>query len=453
MIAYRAAWEITKNPATTILYISSTSNLAEKQLKFIKDILTSHIYRRYWPEMVNQDEGKRERWTSTEISVDHPKRKQEGVRDPTVFTAGLTSSITGLHCNAAILDDVVVQENAYTKEGREKVLTAYSLLASIETTGASEWVVGTRYHGDDLYGKLIEMTEDLHDESGNILEQRQVYEVFQREVEDRGDGTGEYIWPRQQRADGAWFGFNQEILARKKAQYLDKSHFYSQYYNNPNVSDEEAISSSLFNYYDRKYLEQSSGMWWFKDQPLNVYASIDFAYSLNAKADYTAIAVIGVSPENDIYILDLDRFRTASIKEYFTRILKAHTKWGFRKLRAEVTIAQEAIVKELKNVYFKQEGIAISVDEYRPSRLEGSKEERINAQLKPRYENGSIWHYHGGLCQELETELAQVKPRHDDLKDAVSNAVAISFPPRNRGRVRQRAKVIAHPRFGGVAYG
>src|SRR3990167_4940143 len=54
MIACRAVWEITKNPAVTILYVSSTSTLAVKQLKLIKDILTSDIYRYYWPDMVNR---------------------------------------------------------------------------------------------------------------------------------------------------------------------------------------------------------------------------------------------------------------------------------------------------------------------------------------------------------------------------------------------------------------
>jgi len=113
---------ITRNPAIRILYISSTSNLASKQLKFIKDILTSDIYRYYWPEMVNEEEG----------------------------TAGLTTGITGLHCDIAVLDDVVVKENAYTKEGRKKVEEQYSLLSSIEGADAREWVVGTRYHPSDL---------------------------------------------------------------------------------------------------------------------------------------------------------------------------------------------------------------------------------------------------------------------------------------------------------------
>ena len=56
MVAYRVAWYITKHPDHRVLYISATANLAEKQLKFIKDILTSSIYMRYWPEMINREE-------------------------------------------------------------------------------------------------------------------------------------------------------------------------------------------------------------------------------------------------------------------------------------------------------------------------------------------------------------------------------------------------------------
>ena len=220
LIAYRVAWEITRDPSTTILYISSTANLAEKQLKAIQDILESPIYRRFWPEMINQTEGKRERWTTSEISVDHPKRKLEGVRDPTVFTAGLTSTITGMHCDIAVMDDVVVKENAYTEEGRNKVREAYSLLSSIENPDAREWIVGTRYHPKDLYQSLIEMEEEVYNDEGDVIGTYPVYEVFERQVEDAGDGTGEFIWPRQRRSDGKWFGFDNKVLARKKLSTL-----------------------------------------------------------------------------------------------------------------------------------------------------------------------------------------------------------------------------------------
>lgn len=451
LVAYRVAWEITKNPAVTIMYISSTANLAEKQLKMVKDILTSRIYRRYWPEMVNEDEGKREKWSVGEIAVDHPIRKLEGVRDPTIFTAGLTTSITGLHCNVAVLDDVVAPENAYTREGRGKVKSQYSLLASIETTDAREWVVGTRYHPADLYGELQEMLEEHYDESGNLVYQEPVYEVFQREVEDSGDGTGEYLWPRQQRPDGKWFGFNQAILARKRAQYLDTTQFYAQYYNNPNDPGAEDVARDTFQYYDKRFLDQQGSVWFFRDKPLAVFAAIDFAFSLSSRADYTAIVVIGVDPDWNIYVLDIDRFKTNRIKDYFERILNAHRKWGFRKIRAEVTVAQDAIVEDLKISYIRPQGLALTIDKFRPTRAMGNKEERIAATLKPRYENGNVWHPHGTLVSELEEELTMRHPKHDDIKDALASAVAIAAPAKRALGSRTENKVVYHPRWGGVA--
>lgn len=450
MIAYRVAWEITRNPAVTILYISSTSGLAEKQLKFVKDILESPVYRRYWPDMIHPDEGKREKWTNSEIMVDHPLRKQEGIRDATVFTAGLTTGITGLHCNIAVLDDVVVKENAYTNEGRTKVANQYSLLSSIETTDAQEWIVGTRYHPKDLYGTLITVTEDIYDQDGNLIDSQPVYEVYQKEVEDLGDGTGNFVWPRQQRGDGRWFGFNTAILARKRAKYLDKTQFYAQYYNNPNDPGEEAISSDLFQYYNPKFLRQIDGKWCYQGNPLNVFAAIDFAFSLRETADYTALVVIGVDYEGNIYILDLQRKRTNKTKDYYDMVYRAHMKWGFKKLRAEVTAAQDVLAERIKDD-IRYDGLALSIDKFRPTRTMGTKEERIHNTLSPYYENNSVWHFPGGLCETLERELVQYNPPNDDIKDALHSVIGIMKPPMARQRYLRDRKVITHERFGGVA--
>ena len=449
MIAYRAAWEITRNPATTILYISATSSLAEKQLFFIKDVLTSPRYRRYWPEMVNLDEGKRKRWTNAEIIVDHPTREAEGVRDPTVFTAGLTTSITGMHCNIAILDDVVVNENAYTRDGRDKVEKQYSLLASIETTDSQEWLVGTRYHPKDLYGTLIQITQDIVDEQGEVLESKPVYEVWQKEVEGVGDGAGEYLWPRMQRGDGRWFGFNAQILAQKRAKYLDRTQFYAQYYNNPNDPGEEAIASEHFQYYNREFLTQTGGKWFYNGRQLNVFASIDFAFSIKTRADYTALVVAGIDVDGYIYVLDIKRTKTNKIADYFDMILQSHMKWGFKRMRAEVVGGQSVIAQHIKDE-IRREGLALIVEDYRPTRTMGSKEERIHATLKPRYENQTIYHYSGGLCEDLEQELVMYNPPNDDIKDAFESVVGILRPPQARSLYRREKNVITHARFGGV---
>lgn len=453
LVAYRVAWLITKNPAVRVLYISSTANLAIKQLKFIKDILTSDIYRFYWPEMVNPEEGKREKWTETEIAVDHPKRKEELVRDPTVFTAGLTTSITGLHCDVAVLDDVVVRENAYTEEGRDRTKSQYSLLSSIEGADAQEWVVGTRYHPKDLYNDMVEMEVDLFDDEGELIGSEPLYEKAEYQVESRGDGTGEFIWPRQQRSDGKWFGFDQAILAKKRAQYLDKTQFRAQYYNDPNDSSEAAISREYFQYYDRTFLTRVHGIWYYKALRLNVFAAIDFAYSLGKKSDYTSIVVLGVDPLSNYYVLDVDRFKTKQVSEYFARILAMHRKWDFRKIRAEVTAAQEVIVEELKQNYIRTHGLALSVEGVRPTRHQGSKEERMEAILQPRYSNMQVWHYSGGNCQTLEEELVLQNPPHDDVKDALASCMEIAVPPsKNFGssKGKEIRKEMTSTRFGGL---
>lgn len=452
IIAYRVAWEITRRPDIRILYISATANLAEKQLKFIKDILTSSIYRRYWPEMINEEESKREKWTNSEMSVDHPKRKEEGVRDPTIFTGGLTTGLTGLHCDVAVLDDTVVYENAYTNEGREKVLSQYSLLASIEGAGSEEWVVGTRYHPKDMYGELIQMEEEVFDKEGNTVDKEAVYEVFQREVEDSGDGTGTFLWPKQQRYDGKWFGFDQKELARKRAKYLDKSQFRAQYYNDPNDLTDAPIQRNLFQYFDRKHLSRQNGRWFFRASKLNVFASIDFAFSRAKKADYTAIVVIGIDSVSNIYVLDIERIKTDDISEYYDLILQKHIKWDIQKLRCEVNAAQKAVVKEIKFGYLIPNGVSLSIDEVNRNAREGSKEERIAAVLDHRYQNHMIWHYEGGECQNLEEELVLARPPHDDIKDALASVLEIAIPPTGAAKAdRSRGNVIFHPRFGGVS--
>lgn len=453
MVAYRVAWEITRNPAVRILYISSTANLAEKQLKFIKDILTSKIYSRYWPDMIHPEEGKRAKWTNSEIEVDHPLRKAEAIRDPTVFTGGLTTGLTGLHCDIAVLDDVVVKENAYTDDGRDKVRQQYSLLASIEGADAYEWVVGTRYHPQDLYNDMLQMEVEQYDVSGEVTGQESLYEVFERQVEDYGDGTGQFLWPRQQRGDGKWFGFDQRILAQKRSKYLDKTQFRAQYYNDPNDAASAPIQRDLFQYYNKMLIQKSAGQVYYNSRRLNVFAAVDFAFSLRKKADYTTICVVGVDSFNNYYVLDIERFRTDKIKEYFDKILLLHQRWYFRKIRAEVTMAQSIIVGELKDNYIKQYGLALSIDEFRPSRHMGSKEERIQATLNPRYENRQVFHYKGGNCEILEEELVLQNPPHDDIKDSLASCFGICVPPTG-GMLNTSSKKpwesTSHSRFGGI---
>jgi hypothetical protein len=298
------------------------------------------------------------------------------------------------------------------------------------------------------------MEEDIYNKDGEIIGSEPIYETFERAVEDVGDGTGEFLWPKQVRHDGKSFGFDIQILAKKRAQYLDKTQFRAQYYNDPNDPDNRPIDYDKFQYFEKEYLTNTAGSWYYRERKLNVFAAVDFAYSLRRKADYTAIVVIGVDYENNVYVLDIDRFRTDKISEYFRHILDLLNKWDFKKLRAEVTAAQAAIVQELKDSYIKPHGLMLKIEEHRPTRHDGSKEERMSAVLEPRYDNLSIYHYKGGNCQLLEEELVTNNPPHDDIKDALASAIGIAVKPSSNaaGRRFNTENIIFSSRFGGIAH-
>lgn len=455
LAGFYVASELTKDPTLRVLLISSTSNLAEKQLGFIKQIFESEVHRRYWPEHIHVNEGKRTKWAATEISLDHPLRKEHLIRDPSIMVGGLTTSFTGFHADLIVLDDIVVFENAYTKEGRDKVQRQISLLASVAEAKAKYKVVGTRYASNDAYNSMIDMTEDVYgDEEGDIISQEPIYEVFQRQVEDRGDGGGQFLWPRQRRSDGKWFGFDRGILAKKRGQYLDRMQYRAQYYNDPTDPDQRPIDYDKFQYFDKSNLTLEAGNWYYKGSRLNLVAAVDFAFSTKKRADYTAIVVIGIDHENNIYVLDIDRFKTDRISDYYKHLMQLMNRWSFRKLRAECTAAQSAIVKELREMYLKPNGIALKVEEFRPTRYDGNKEERISSILEPRYDNLSIYHMRGGNWQVLEDELVSSKPPHDDVKDALASAIEIVIAPtRHLGsNFIREDNVIYHPRFGGRAF-
>ncbi len=450
MVATWAAWIITRHPEVTMLYVSATATLAETQLYAIKNILESSVYQRFFPEYIHPQEGKREKWSQTSISIDHARRKQEGVRDATIATAGLTTNTTGWHADIILADDLVVPENAYTEDGRESVLKKSSQFTSIRNAGGFTMACGTRYHPNDIYATWKTQEYDIFNEEDEVIGKQCVWDIQEYAVEN----DGVFMWPRTVRADGKAFGFNQQVLARIKAEYADKTQFYAQYYNNPNDPGSNRISRDRFQYYDKKFLRQRNGYWYFKDQRLNVYAAIDFAFSLSKSADNSAIVVIGINSDNNIYVLDIACFKTDRISEYFKQISQLHSKWQFQKLRAEVTVAQHVIVRDLKDK-LRDEGLSLAIEDYRPSRKEGTKEERIASVLEHRYDSSLIWHFKGGYIDVLEEELVLARPPHDDIKDSLASAISIAVRPKgNRFSLNDEwsNSVTFSSRFGGVAF-
>jgi predicted phage terminase large subunit-like protein len=290
----------------------------------------------------------------------------------------------------------------------------------------------------------------VYDDDGQLIDRKPVWQIKELAVEK----DGVFIWPRAVRSDGKAFGFNIQVLSRIKAEYSDRVQFYAQYYNDPNDPGSDRISREKFQYYNPRFLKKEGSRWYYSGKRLNIYAAVDFAFSLAKAADYTAIVVIGIDSERNVYVLDIDRFKSDKTLEYFKHIKELHSKWVFNKLRAEVTVAQKVIVNAIKD-YVKSDGMRLSVDEFRPGRSEGSKEERIAAALEHLYDDLKVWHVEGGWTTVLEEELVLARPAHDDIKDAMASAVGIAVPPSrsfSSGVADFMHAQTQKSRFGGVPY-
>ena len=448
--AFYTAWEIVRDPATTIIYASATAEKAEEQLRFVKDILESKQVFRYFPSLIRQDEGKRTAWNKTSIIIDHEHRVSEGVVDSTVMTCGLEKTITGKHCKRLILDDVVVPENN-SEQGRRDVNAWAAQAASIMSADSSMLVVGTRYHPRDAYQMMIDMkaTYPVIGEDGEeTVDEEHMFEISMADVEEDGD----FLWPRQMRKDGKWFGFNDRILARKRAVYEaagEITQFYAQYYNDPNDKTTAPISRDLFQYYDRDNLDYTMGLWSIEGRPLHVYAAIDMATGVAKSNDYTVVIVGGIDTSGNRYVLDIKRFKTAKISDMMRELDEAHRKWQYKKLRIEVVSGFRLVGEDLADKLHGR-GIRIPIDFYVPPNTE-AKPVRINGILEPLYQSGSIYHYRGGNSMVLEDELVSVAPLNDDTKDAWAMCVDIMQIPRARRPANSRNVIKFHPRWGGVA--
>jgi len=442
LLAYCAVWNIIRNPEITIVYLSATADLAEKQTGLIKTILDSPTVNKYWPELLPEEAGKRDLWRTNEFNVGHWKRKEEVIRDPTLKAMGISGNLTGFHADILCLDDLVTGDNSESQTARDEINGKYSYLSSILNAGGMIKAVGTRYHPSDLYDKLVTMQVEIFDEeTGDVIEEISAYTIMQEVVEV----DGEFLWPRSRRKDGKWFGFNKSELSKKKADYLDKAKFFAQYYNDPSDPMNKRVEN--FNYYEREKVKQYHGQWIIGEKKLNVFAAIDFAATMTKKSDYTAIVVVGVSADHKVYVLDIARFKTDKISVMADELEHLYDKWRWLKLRAECNAQQNLVVEQIKD-FNRSRGIYYSIDKV--SQVT-NKEIRIMANLEPRYAAGDILHYRGGNCQILEDELIATKPPHDDVSDALASVIEIISAPSNRKRNSGNiTNLTFHPRFGGI---
>lgn len=209
------AWFKDGNSNYRVLIDSETRNLSGLVLKVIDNYTRTPRFQKYFGRLEPPHTPRMEAF-----SLSFPGGERGGIKEPNFLASGINAAKTGLHFDLISLDDLVTKENFDTLAKRERVWNHYRMMYGIINSDVSGvrtmmHVVGTRYHDDDMYGRIIK------EEAKAIAEgQRPAWAMMIRAaIDDDGKLYAPGI-------------LTHEVLADKRRKMLGL--FWAQYMNDPN---------------------------------------------------------------------------------------------------------------------------------------------------------------------------------------------------------------------------
>ena len=309
--------------------------------------------------------------------------------------AGVGGGITGKGAHVLVIDDPVKnREDAESQNNRDAnwdwyTSTAYTRLAP----GGGVLVILTRWHDDDLAGRLLKSALQGGDEWEVVR-----YPAIAEEDEEFRK-AGEALHPER---------YSVEALRRieKAVGPRDWSALYQQ---NPVADDGQYFTRSMVNYYDPEDVDEGA---------MRYYCAWDLAIGKNDRNDYSVGIVVGINDRDDMFVMDVVRGRFDGF-ELVERILDLYEQWkpsiiGIEKGHIEMALGPflEKRVRErgLFEAYFK---------DLKTGRRD--KEARARA-IQGRMQQGKVYFprdaaFSGPLIAEL---LRFPNGTHDDQVDALS---------------------------------
>lgn len=398
---YRAIWELLKDPNKRILIVTLNNELAASIMRFIKEELTSNPYLKIAGLTPKKEKGQDVKWTENRLLIKRTKVFSEA----SITAVGVGSSITGQHFDLQIYDDIINETTINTKSLRNKTYDWYKYSLSLLEPHGQISVVGTRYHDDDVYDKLID-SEDYEINCRAAYEKDgKPYDVFKDD--------GEVLYPER---------FTLEML--RQIRQRQGSYIYSSQYNNDPIAEEDAV-------FKREWLRE-----WTELPPLKYFVTVDLAgwedqYSVSSsnKKDFTAIVVCGVSEANQKYVVEIRRGRWTPY-ELIDKLFEINEKYNPRLIGVEIVALQQG----LQFMLLEQMKIRGRIP-YEPiKRGHASKFARIMA-LQTFFEAGEIYLPKG---EEILTEELMRFPRakNDDCTDALADQIQFWKSPKFARPVR-----------------
>jgi predicted phage terminase large subunit-like protein len=332
-------------------------------------------------------------------------------------SVGVGAGLTGYGAEVIVVDDPVKDyKEAASAVTRENVWHWFNavLMTRLQPDGAVVLCM-TRWHHDDLVGRLLEQDAQGDGEGWEVLNLPALAEIGQ--PDPIGRRPGEALWPE------AWGAERMERVRRARGSYIWSALYqgrptpltggmfrfddWAQYYTAIQDGDRPAVLMFRVGTIVHRV----------KLDDLTTFATVDLASSTKTSADYTVIQVWAIGRGRRLFLLDQTRER-AEGPDIVPLMWNAYRKWDLSSLWVEQVNFELSLIQEAR-----RKGLPV-----RQVRPKGDKITRA-LPATAKMEGGMILFPQAGASwwDEFKTEVSGFpKAKNDDQVDCMSYAVQVA---------------------------
>jgi phage terminase large subunit-like protein len=347
-------WRIYRNPDIRILVACNLQSLSYSFIREVRSYLENPELKDVWnnrphikgallPALdkrnrqrnmsnMTETEDKKIIWNNVALQVN----RRLFAKEPTVFATSVGTTVTGMHFDLVILDDLIDFKNIESELKKAQVeewiadvesvldtpkVVNVSEVAEIpleDTVGSEVLINGTRYAVDDYYAKVIEQQDELG------------YKCHVRNIYRNGtDASNGYLWHERYT----------DAIVRSLQARLSPRRFASQYLNTVYEKDTRLFATeciriipndSYYRHADNSYFKHPSG----NIEHVYPILAVDPAFSTSKSGDDCAILVGFKLSNGELVVLDcvLDRLEA---KTFVAEVKRFSETYGVKRLFVE----------------------------------------------------------------------------------------------------------------------
>jgi predicted phage terminase large subunit-like protein len=266
------AWFLGRDPYRQMIFATYNADFAQDFGRNVRETMRNPAFSQIFP-------GCRMRQGSQ--SSERIETEEGGMA---VFV-GTGGSLTGRGADLLIIDDPIKdREEADSKNSRDKMWAWFTEVAMTRLMpGGRVVIIMTRWHEDDLIGRLIDPTNPFYTREEAANWKVLALPALAKDNDPMGRKPGDALWPER---------YPRDVLLQ--TQRLLGRGFSALYQGDPAPDDGEFFKKE----YIRTYNSVSE-----LPRNLRIYAASDHAVSLDQERDATVLMPFGLDEDNNVWIL------------------------------------------------------------------------------------------------------------------------------------------------------